>query len=211
MKRSDKIRWIEIAAAFATGFGKFFFMDYLNWKLPFIVSVIFAWSFYIYYRHKKEKGILEHWGFRRDNFLNVMKTILPFALVSISLFFIIAQVQGTLNLKWYILILFLLYPIWGTFQHFLTIALVSGNLIEIENISIPKGIAALLSSILFAIIHFPDKTLMAGTFLLALLYNYIYFKERNLCALGIFHGLLGALFYYTIVDRDPFLEVFGNF
>ncbi len=30
-------------------------------------------------------------------------------------------------------------------------------------------------------------------------------------ALGLFHGWLGALFYYTIVNQDPFADVFLKF
>ncbi len=35
-------------------------------------------------------------------------------------------------------------------------------------------------------------------------------RIRNVYVLGILHGWLGALFYYTVVDRDPFIEVFGK-
>ena len=52
---------------------------------------------------------------------------------------------------------------------------------------------------------------MLGTFVLALLYGYCYLRARNLFVLGLFHGWLGALFFYTVVDRDPFMEVFGRF
>jgi uncharacterized protein len=51
---------------------------------------------------------------------------------------------------------------------------------------------------------------MLGTFILALLYGYIYLRSRNLYVLGLFHGWLGALFFYTVVGRDPFAEVFGK-
>ena len=29
--------------------------------------------------------------------------------------------------------------------------------------------------------------------------------------MGVFHGWLGAMFYYTVVNRDPFQEVFLKF
>ena len=49
---------------------------------------------------------------------------------------------------------------------------------------------------------------MAGTFILALFYGYVYLKIKNIYALGIVHGWLGALFYYTVVNQDPFADVF---
>ena len=68
-----------------------------------------------------------------------------------------------------------------------------------------------ITATLFSIVHFPSKWLMIGTFLLALFYGYIYLKIKNIYAMGIFHGWLGAIFYYTVVNRDPFQEVFLKF
>ena len=43
---------------------------------------------------------------------------------------------------------------------------------------------------------------------------YIIFRYRNekeiLTYWGLFHGWLGGLFYYTVVGRDPFLEMFNK-
>jgi membrane protease YdiL (CAAX protease family) len=50
-----------------------------------------------------------------------------------------------------------------------------------------------------------------GNFILALFYGYVYLKVRNIWVLGLFHGWLGALFFYTVVNRDPFIEVFGKY
>ena len=186
-------------------------MDHLGIKLPFILAVILFWSFYIFRRWKQDRSVLKHWGFRLDNFKEVLVLVLPYALIALGSFFIIGFWQGSLNLKWYILILLIIYPVWGLFQHFLTMALVAGNLAEYKDHSLPTMIPILSASLLFSLIHFPDRFLMIGTFLLALFYAFIYLKKRNLYVLGIFHGFLGSLFYYTVVNRDPFLEVFGNF
>jgi len=43
-----------------------------------------------------------------------------------------------------------------------------------------------------------------------LLYGYIYLRSRNVYVLGLFHGWLGGLFFYTVVGRDPFIEIFGK-
>jgi hypothetical protein len=51
---------------------------------------------------------------------------------------------------------------------------------------------------------------MIATFFLAAVYGWVYWKERNLYVLGLFHGWLGGIFYYTVLGRDPFVEVFGN-
>ena len=80
---SNKTRVIEILAVILTALGKFIFMDYLNWRFPFIVTVIILWSCYVFYRSKAKPGITKYWGFRTDNFKKVAKSILPFGALSL--------------------------------------------------------------------------------------------------------------------------------
>jgi len=205
---SDKVRLLEILAVVITGLGKFIFIDYLNWRLPFVIVAIVLWSLYVLYRYKKDKLVLKDWGFRRDNFKSVLRLVLPFALISVVSFIVIGLIQGTLNLTWHILPLLITYPIWGTIQQFLTIGLVAGNLSTLYSVKLKKGSVILLTAVLFSLVHYPSIWLLAGTFILALFYGYIYLKSKNLYVLGLFHGWLGALFYYTVVNQDPFADVF---
>ncbi|WP_460219850.1 CPBP family intramembrane glutamic endopeptidase [Psychroserpens sp. MEBiC05023] len=205
---SDKVRGLEILAVVLTGVGKFIFMDHLNWRLPYVVIAILSWSFYVWYRHKKDKQVLSDWGFRRDNFKPVLKLMLPFAVVSVISFFIIGYIQNSINLTWHIFPLLITYPIWGTIQQFLTIGLVASNLSTLKAIQLKKSSVILMTAILFSLVHYPSIWLLVGTFILALVYGYIYLKSKNLYVLGLFHGWLGALFYYTVLDQDPFADVF---
>ncbi|MEH6535439.1 MAG: CPBP family intramembrane glutamic endopeptidase [Psychroserpens sp.] len=208
---SDKVRLLEILAVALTGIGKFIFMDYLNWRLPFVIVAILLWSVYVRYRYKKDSQVLRDWGFRRDNFKSVLRLILPFAVISIVSFIGIGYIQGTLNPTWHILPLLITYPIWGTVQQFLTIGLVAGNLSTLKSVKLKKRSVIFITSILFSLVHYPSVWLLIGTFILALFYGYIYLKSKNLYVLGLFHGWLGALFYYTVVNQDPFADVFLNF
>jgi membrane protease YdiL (CAAX protease family) len=205
---SDKVRLLEILAVVITGGGKFFFMDYLNWRLPFVIIAILSWALYVRYRYKKDSQVLKDWGFRYDNFTSVLKLVLPFAMVSIISFLTIGYFQNTLNLTWHIFPLLITYPIWGTVQQFLTIALVAGNLSTLKSIKLSKIIVILITATLFSLVHYPSVWLLIGTFILALFYGYIYLKSKNLYVLGLFHGWLGALFYYTVLNQDPFADVF---
>jgi len=126
-------------------------------------------------------------------------------------FVIIGFTQDTLNPSWHILPILITYPIWGVIQQFLVIALVAGNLQDLESISIKKPITIFITALIFGAIHYPYNWLIAGTFKLALFYGYVYLKERNVWVLGLFHGWLGGLFFYSVVNRDPFLEVFGKY
>ena len=205
---SDKVRLLEILGVVITGIGKFVFINYLNWRLPFVIIAILAWSVYVYYRFRKDKNILKDWGFRWDNFKSVLQMMLPFATVSIIAFFTIGYVQGTINLTWHILPLLITYPIWGSIQQFLTIGLLAGNLKDLKRIKLNKILIILITAVFFSIVHYPSIWLMVGTFILALVYGYMYLKAKNIYVLGLFHGWLGALFYYTVVNQDPFAEVF---
>lgn len=205
---SDRIRLLEITAVVLTGIGKFIFMDYLNWRLPYVVIVILAWSAYVIYRYRKDKRVLIDWGFRKDNFKAVLILMLPFAIISVTSFFIIGYYQNTINLSWHILPLLITYPIWGTIQQFLTIGLVAGNLSTLKCVKFSRVTVVVLTAILFSLVHYPSIWLLIGTFILALVYGYYYLRSKNLYVLGILHGWLGALFYYTVVNQDPFAEIF---
>lgn len=165
------------------------------------------WGLYISKRVKDQKGILREWGFRLDNLKSILKTVVPFGILALTVCFLIGYVQSTINLNWHLIPILLLYPIFGILQQFLLMALVAGNLQSLDRFSTPTII--LTSSLLFGLLHYPDWWLVFGTFLLALFYSYVYLKNRNLYVLGIFHGWLGGIFYYTVVNKDPFLEVFG--
>lgn len=205
---SDRVRVLEIFAVALTGIGKFVFMDYLGWRLPFVVTAILFWIFYVVYRYRKDNNVLKDWGFRWDNFKTVLKQMLPFAVISITVFFIVGYIQGTINMTWHIIPLLITYPVWGSVQQFLTIGLLAGNLKDIKRVKLNKTLIILVTAVFFSVVHYPSVWLMIGTFILALFYGYIYLKAKNLYVLGLFHGWLGALFYYTVVNQDPFADVF---
>ena len=198
-------RSFEILAVVFTALGKFFFYDFLNQRLIFIILMFIFWGTYIIFRVKKTADILNRWGFRKDNFHGVLKKVLPFGLIAIATCFIVGYFQGSINLHWHLIPILILYPLFGILQQFLLMALIAGNLQDLNRFS--HHTIVLLSSVLFGLLHYPHWWLIAGTFLLALFYSYIFLKERNLYVLGIFHGWLGGIFYYTVVGRDPFMEV----
>jgi len=207
---SNKTRILEIAAVVLTATGKFIFMDYLNWRFLFVSVAIVSWTAYIVYRNKTKPGILKHWGFRTDNFKTVLKMVLPYGLFSVILFMGIGLYRGTININSHIIPILILYPVWGIIQQFLLIAIVAGNMQNLKGTSWNKKIIILLAALLFAAVHYPFVWLMLATFVLALFYGSIYLRERNIYVLGLFHGWLGAIFYYTVMNRDPFLEMFGK-
>jgi membrane protease YdiL (CAAX protease family) len=207
---SKKRRILEISAVVLTAIGKFIFMDWLHWRFPFVAIAIISWITYIIYRSKKQPPILKYWGFRTDNFKSVLKRVLPFGVLAVIGFIGVGFYQSTINLNWNIIPILILYPLWGTIQQFLLIALTAGNLHDLQGQKLNKGVIILFSALLFGFIHYPYTWLMIATFILAIFYGWIYLKERNLYVLGLFHGWLGGIFYYTVLERDPFLEMFAK-
>ena len=199
---------LEALAVIGTAIGKFVFMDYLNWRFAYVAFAVLAWTVYIFYRIKKQPGQANSWGFRTDNFREVLVHVLPFGAASIGLFFIIGSQLGNINMTWHILPILISYPLWGVIQQFLVIGLVSGNLQELSRTKWQKALVIVATAVLFSVVHYPSGWLMLGTFVLAIFYGFVYMKARNLYVLGLFHGWLGAFFYYTVVGTDPFAEVF---
>ena len=89
-------------------------------------------------------------------------------------------------------------------------AITTGNMQDLKGQNLSKWAIILFSALLFAAVHYPFVWLIIGTFILALFYGFIYLNERNIYILGLFHGWLGGIFYYTVLGRDPFLEMFSK-
>lgn len=205
---SDQRRYLEMGAVLLTAVGKLVFMDLLNWRFPFVAAAVLGWTIYVLFRRKMEPSSIKYWGFRSDTFREALLFMLPFGLLSIAVFFAIGMYQDTINLTWHLLPILISYPIWGTIQQFLIIALVAGNLHDLKSLKTHKFVIILVTAVLFSLVHYPSYWLMMGTFILALFYGYVYLRVKNLYVLGLFHGWLGALFYYTVVGSDPFADVF---
>jgi len=203
-----RTRFLEMLAVSLTALSKFLFMDYLDWRFPFVAVATVGWLVYVLYRGKKDRSLFKYWGFRTDNFKKALYYLFPFAILTVIACFLIGYFQNSLNLTWHLLPILISYPIWGAIQQFLIMALVAGNLQDGWGNQVPKFWIVGLTALLFSLVHSPNFWLMLGTFLIALFYGTIYLRIRNLYALGLFHGWLGALFYYTVVGSDPFQEIF---
>lgn len=207
---SNKRRTFEIIAVLITGLGRFLFVEYLNIRFPYIASACVFWIVYIFLRQKEIPQILSYWGLTFDNFKKTFLELLPIAIILSVSFYFIGNKLGTNILNINILPILLIYPIWGIIQQFIMIGIFARNLKDSDGINLPTVGVVLIAAILFAVVHFPFQILVAATFLLAIVYVSLYFKGRNLLVMGIYHGWIGGLFFYSIMERDPFLEVFGT-
>jgi len=201
--------FFEIAAVIATGGLHLVFVNGFNARAGFIGISLVAWTAYIAARMRKNPGSLAVWGFTCRNLLVASISATPMVISTAAIMAFIAISQRSLSLCWHMLPLGLLYPIWGLIQQFLIQALVAANVKSIWPRMDSTLVITPICALLFGMVHLPDLKLAAGTFLLGLAFTPIYLKWLNLWPLGIYHGWLGVLFYFWILRRDPWLEVFG--
>lgn len=206
---SDKRRFFEIAASILTGLAKILFVDVLHQKLIFIIIACLFWIGYLIRRYRQDKQVLVYWGFTKSNFWKSFKRLALYVSLSVLAFLAYGLYFNVLIFNWHIIPILLIYPLWGVIQQYLVMSLVAGNLKDQDKFKISNFWIILLTASLFAIIHYPEKLLIGGTFLLALVYASEYLREKNLWVLGIYHGWLGCLYYFFVLGRDPWLEVFG--
>lgn len=201
-----KRRIFEISMVILTGIFKIIIMDVLNLKLPFILTVIIFWTSYFIYRTKKEPHLYTYWGLSFSNSKELFKLIAIIGLPVIAGIIFYGVYIKPIHWNIHILFVLLIYPVWGLMQQFLVMSLFASNMYDLYNKYIGKFLTILFTSIMFSFVHYPSISLMMATFIMALIYSPCYLKYRNILPLGLFHGIIGGLFYYVILNRDAWTE-----
>jgi len=61
----------------------------------------------------------------------------------------------------------------------------------------------------FSVLHaFGGWVFTGGTFVLGLIYTPLYLQFHQLYPLGLLHGWLGVFFYFWVLRKDPWSEMF---
>jgi len=198
----------ELGAVILTGLAHVVFQG-LGAKGMFIALASISWATYIGWQVWYNPGLWRQWGFRTDNFKAAcLWPTIVFIIAMIGMF-LFAFNYGRHLWSAHILVLMLLYPIWGVLQQFLVQALGVSNICKLFPQVGSWGIV-LLGACLFSVVHFPEGWLMLATWLLGCVFIPIYLQHRNLWVLGIYHGWLGTFFYLWVLNQDPWIAVFGS-
>lgn len=197
-------RW-EVACVLLTGLGHFLLAGWLRLQLAFIVGACIFWTGFVVARAAMNPSILAQWGFARRNLGRGLALLAPVAVVTVSGFAAYGMLTGKMVLHWHIVVVGLLYPVWGLVQQFLIVALLAGGIEKHTRIS-KEGIA-LLTAMVFAAAHVPALPLVVAAFCLALITTSAYFRHRNLWALGLFHGWFATGLYYFALGQDLWAAV----
>lgn len=204
---TNKQRSFEIAAVVATGLLKYVLMDWLNLRAFYIGAACFFWPVYIYKRYLKNNQILQHWGFRTNFFKQSFLFLAPFALLMTAVIVWYGLTYNAVFLNWHIIPVFIFYPAWGFIQQFLMLSLIAGNLQSMHIIKLNKTQIILLTSSLFAMVHYPSLPLMVFAFSMELVFAFAYFKWKNLWTLGLYHGWVASLLLFFVLGRDLWNEL----
>lgn len=163
-----------------------------------VVSVAFL--FYLVIRARRHSGMSHAWGFRRAGFRRALFAHAPFtAIGSVALlaFGAVREVFPPPATFWLVL---LLYPVWGVAQQFALQNLLARNLAPFVRSPVALSLTA---AALFAAAHYPRLDLAALTFVAGFFLTIVYRRQTNLWAVGIAHGVLGALAVYCVIGEDP--------
>lgn len=202
---------IELIAVVLTGILKYLLMDWLQMRAIYIAGICIFWGAYILYRYSTNREVLKHWGFTRGNLKPSLAILLPLVVLSILASLIYAYFNGSLLFTWHILPIICLYPIWGIIQQYLMLGLITNNLISLLKTSVNRYVLVLLISILFGLVHYTSYFLMLFTFALEAVFMLVYFKWRNLWAIGIAHGLIASFLLHFVLMRNLWSELFAWF
>jgi uncharacterized protein len=197
----------EIIAAAMTGLLHPLFVDVLRAKALFVALAGLGWSVYFVYRVRRDRSVLQDWGFREKNLRPASLAALVVLLGGLAALLLLSSGQGRVRLDLHMTPLLLLYPVWGLLQQFLIQALFVRNL---KSARAPILVIVLAAAALFGLVHLPDWKLAIATFTLGAALTPIYLRWRNLWPLGVCHGWLGVFAYFWLFHRDPWVEVFGS-
>ena len=205
----NKLGYYEVVAVTATGFIHIVFQGF-GAKGLFIALASVSWIGYIAWRVKQDSSLWSKWGFQTKNLSVAFIWPTVIFVLGVSSMAWYGQAQDRVLWEGHILVLLLLYPLWGILQQFLVQALGVANLMAV----FPKKgwvVAFPVGVVLFSLVHYPDGwLLMLATGVMACFFIPCYLRDRNLWPLGLYHGWLGTFFYLWVLGRDPWVDVFGK-
>jgi hypothetical protein len=206
--RNNQRHWLEIFAVMLTGLLHLVFKSF-GAKGLFIALASVSWIGYIVWRVRQDSNQWVKWGFQMKNLSSAFVWPTVIFVLGVSLMAWYGLVNGRILWQGHILVLLLLYPLWGILQQFLVQAIGVANLMTLFPkqgwvVAMPVGI------VLFSFIHFPNGLLLIATGFMAALFIPCYLRDRNLWPLGLYHGWLGTFFYLWVLGRDPWVSIFAR-
>ncbi len=163
-----------------------------------IIAAVIVIGYIVFRVARSGIRIFPDWGLRFDNVWQCLPPYALFVVIAGIALYGYGRTQGNaLPVEfWYVLVL---YPLWGTAQQFVLQNFVADNLVH----AVPSlTTRSLITAIIFACAHLPSVELAVLTFIAGFCFTYLYHFYRNLFALGIAHGILGALAFHLVLGQN---------
>ena len=171
----------------------------------FIPAAMAGWGGYVGLRAATEPGFLRELGLTGDN---LGAATLHTALVTgatVAGMAAVGAAQGSLSLEPGLVPLLALYPAWGLVQQTLVQGFVTRHL---DAAGLPAVAVVPLAAGSFGLVHVPNWELTAIATGVGGAFSGLYLHDRHLVPLGVAHGVIGALFYVWVLDRDPLSSIY---
>ena len=75
--------------------------------------------------------------------------------------------------------------------------------------AMPNIVLSALNGILFSMVHVPEWWVVLATIPAGILWSYLYLKYRCLIPITVSHAVLGAAFFYWILNKNMFESLFS--
>jgi hypothetical protein len=196
--RSVAIRDVTLVVALSLMYLGFEFLNIpKRWSFLFAGLALAAYVLYLAVRRPHSWHDL---GFRRDNFT---AGLLPVGVCTAAVgagLVAFAVVQGRAVWQPAVLVLLALYPLWALAQQFAFQGLLHRGLrVLIQS----PFLQVLITAGAFASVHVGNPTLLALTFLAAIMWSLFYRRWPNLWLLTGSHSVLAALAYPLVLGDAP--------
>jgi membrane protease YdiL (CAAX protease family) len=205
MERLGRRRAAELALVVGCGVGNLVSESLLDAKTVFVIVAAAAWVGYVAWRWREDHSVFRAWGLREDNLEAAARAALAITLPVVIGCVVYAYAVGNFPPPPGFWVILLAYPIWGIAQQFLLNAILASDLDAV----LPAWPATLVAAALFSLSHAPDLPVMALTLPAGAVWVLVYRRWPNLWALGIAHGIIGAVVFYGVLGRDPLALLLG--
>jgi hypothetical protein len=164
------------------------------------LAAALAWGAYLAVRWARDPSFGSAVGFRACGFAAAFRASAVFAGAGTAGLLALGAMLGRPLPPASFWVLAAVYPLWGIAQQFALQALITRNLRPLLG---PVALRVAVVAAMFALAHFPNYPLMFLSGLGGLGFTWIYERHRNLWAVGIAHGWLGAVAYYCALGQNP--------
>jgi membrane protease YdiL (CAAX protease family) len=104
-----------------------------------------------------------------------------------------------------LLLLLLLYPLWGVVQQFVFQGILHRAVLHCVDC---RNVALFVTTVLFAAVHVPDWRIVGLTLVAGFGWSWFFQRCPNLWVLGVSHGVLGGLTYPLLLGRNTLEQIF---